>query len=150
MIRVLLALDESVASFRAAREAARLFRTDAEYLVVNVAQVPVPWVPVGGFGVVSVPLPAWDADDPGLFTEPTCGSGPGKPAPTPSEVLTPLGDPVELHLRSGRRPRCGCGGRRSPRQRVPPGSLTLRCPPEWCGGPRIDQIGNRPEAAEDR
>ena len=95
MIRVLLALDESVASFRAAREAARLFRTDAEYLVVNVAQVPVPWVPVGGFGVVSVPLPAWDADDLGLFTKADLRQRAGEAGADPSEVLTPLGDPVE-------------------------------------------------------
>ena len=95
MIRVLLALDESVASFRAAREGARLFGPDAEFLVINVARVPTPWVPVGGFGVVSLPPPAWDAEDLARFTEADLQQRAGEAGASPSEILTPLGDPVE-------------------------------------------------------
>ena len=50
-MKVLVALDHSPVSLRAAREAAWLFR-DAEHLVVNVTQVPVPWVAAGEFGMV--------------------------------------------------------------------------------------------------
>ena len=95
MIRVLLALDESVASFRAAREGARLFGPDAEFLVINVARVPTPWVPVGGFGVVSLPPPAWDAQDLAPFTEEDLQRRAGEAGADATEILTPLGDPVE-------------------------------------------------------
>ena len=95
MIRVLLALDESVASFRAAREAARLFRADAEFLVINVAQLPAPWLPLGGFGVVSMPLPSWDVDDVQLPSEADLLQRAGEAGASPAEVLTPVGDPVE-------------------------------------------------------
>lgn len=95
MIRVLLALDESVASFRAAREGARLFRGDAEFLVINVARVPVPWVPVGGFGEVSPRLPSWDAASMAPFTEADLLQRAGEAGANPAEVLTSSGDPVE-------------------------------------------------------
>jgi nucleotide-binding universal stress UspA family protein len=58
--RILLALDESGDSLRAARAAVALF-PDAEFLVVNVARVPVPWMPVDEFGTVgAVPPPDFD------------------------------------------------------------------------------------------
>jgi len=95
MIRVLLALDESVASFRAAREGARLFRPDAEFLVINVARGPTPWLPVGGFGVVSLPPPAWDAEDPARFTEADLQQRAEEAGANPTEILTRLGDPVD-------------------------------------------------------
>ncbi len=95
MIRVLLALDESVASFRAAREGVRLFGPDAEFLVISVAQVPTPWVPVGGFGVVSPQLPSWDADDVARLTEADLQQRAADAGANPTEILTPLGDPVE-------------------------------------------------------
>ena len=95
MIRVLLALDESVASFRAAREGARLFRADAEFLVINVARVPVPWVPVGGFGEVSPPVPSWDAADLAPFTEADLLQRAGAAGANPTEVITSFGDPAE-------------------------------------------------------
>jgi nucleotide-binding universal stress UspA family protein len=55
VVKVLIALDESPISRRAAREAGRLFG-DAEYLVVNVTRHAVPWVAAGGFGTV-YPIP---------------------------------------------------------------------------------------------
>jgi len=94
MIRVLLALDESVASFRAAREGARLFRPDAEFLVINVARLPAPWLPVGGFGVVSLPPPAWDAEELARFTEADLQQRAEEAGANPTEILTRLGDPV--------------------------------------------------------
>lgn len=51
MLKVLVALDDAPISLRAAREAARLF-PEAEFLVVNVASVVVPWIPGGEFGGV--------------------------------------------------------------------------------------------------
>jgi nucleotide-binding universal stress UspA family protein len=55
-VRILIALDESLISLRAAREAGRLFG-DAEYMVVNVTRHAVPWVAAGAFGTVyPVPL----------------------------------------------------------------------------------------------
>lgn len=95
MIRVLLALDESVASFRAAREGARLFGPDAEFLVINVARAPVPWLPVGGFGLVSAPLPMWDVPETDFVTEAELSRRAGEAGAEPAEVLTPVGDPVE-------------------------------------------------------
>lgn len=61
-MKVLIALDDSEVSARAAREAVRLF-ADAEFLVINVAVLPVPWVGAAGFGAVA-PLdvdPEWAA-----------------------------------------------------------------------------------------
>ena len=56
-MRILIALDESPVSSRAAREAARLFSASgAEFLVINVARVPIPWAAGAGFGMVA-PLP---------------------------------------------------------------------------------------------
>ena len=56
-MRILIALDDSPVSTRAAREAARLFGVaETEYFVINVARVPTPWVGTSGFGAVA-PLP---------------------------------------------------------------------------------------------
>jgi len=61
-MKVLIALDESPVSIRAAREAVRLFSVSAaEFLVINVATLPAPWVGAAGFGQVA-PLavdPQW-------------------------------------------------------------------------------------------
>jgi hypothetical protein len=51
MLKVLVALDQSPISVRAARESTRLF-PGAEFLVVNVTQQYVPWVQAGDFGTV--------------------------------------------------------------------------------------------------
>jgi nucleotide-binding universal stress UspA family protein len=50
-MRVLLALDQSAISVRAAREAHRLF-AGAEFLVVNVSRLSVPWLMGDEFGAV--------------------------------------------------------------------------------------------------
>ncbi|WP_421119742.1 universal stress protein [Aquihabitans daechungensis] len=49
---VLLALDDSPASLRAAREAVRLFAPlpGSTFIAIHVAQTPVPWVGLAGFG----------------------------------------------------------------------------------------------------
>ncbi len=53
-MKVLIALDESTVSIRAAREAVRLFSpSGAEFLVINVATLPAPWVGATGFGQVA-------------------------------------------------------------------------------------------------
>ena len=94
-LTVLIALDESPASQHAAWEAARLFTAPGtKFLVVNVARHPAPWVPVGGFGLVSVPPPGWEeaaepADEAELARMAE-GAGVGDP-----EVLTEVGDPAE-------------------------------------------------------
>jgi nucleotide-binding universal stress UspA family protein len=57
MTKVLIALDHTEASTHAARTAVALF-PDATLLVVNVAQMPVPWV-VEGYGAVYSLPPNW-------------------------------------------------------------------------------------------
>lgn len=66
-MKVLIALDESPVSSRAARVAARLFAStpDVEFVVINVSRLPTPWVGTAGFGAVA-PLavdPRWLHDD---------------------------------------------------------------------------------------
>lgn len=56
-MKVLIAMDEAPVSRRAARDASRLFAAcGAEFLVVNVAGIDIPWMPGPGFGMVA-PLP---------------------------------------------------------------------------------------------
>lgn len=62
-MRVLIALDDSPVSARAARVAARLFHRvpGVEFLVINVATIPTAWVGGAGYGAVA-PLvvdPRW-------------------------------------------------------------------------------------------
>lgn len=54
-MKVLIALDESPVSSRAARVAARLFAStpEVEFLVINVSRIPTPWVGASGFGAVA-------------------------------------------------------------------------------------------------
>lgn len=54
-MKVLIALDESPVSSRAAREAARLFAStpDVEFLAINVSRMPTPWVGATGYGTVA-------------------------------------------------------------------------------------------------
>lgn len=56
-MKVLIALDHSEVSNHAAHEALRLF-PHAEFLAINVAQMPVPWV-VEGYGAVYSLPPNW-------------------------------------------------------------------------------------------
>ncbi len=62
-MKILVALDDSPVSARAARSAVQLFgsRSDAEFLVINVSSVPTPWAGTAEFGLVG-PLmmdPRW-------------------------------------------------------------------------------------------
>jgi nucleotide-binding universal stress UspA family protein len=94
-IRVLVALDESAVSRRAAEEAARLFSGgDAEFLMISVARGPAPWVPVGGFGLVSVPPPGWE-DAARALDETEIEQRAREAGATPAEVFTEVGDAVE-------------------------------------------------------
>jgi len=59
--RVLVALDESESCLRAARTAARLFPGyNTDFLVLNVARVTAPWLPVAAYGEVAGMGSAWD------------------------------------------------------------------------------------------
>lgn len=95
MMRVLVAVDETQASLRAAREAVRLFRpSGAEFLLINVARVPTPWLATGPFGAVSALDLGWDQiarriEEPGLedLAEAIGAAN--------AEVLTDAGLPVD-------------------------------------------------------
>ncbi|MGH9009632.1 MAG: universal stress protein [Acidimicrobiia bacterium] len=94
-IRVLVALDESAVSMRAAQEAVRLFSgREAEFLVISVAREPAPWVPVGGFGLVSVPPPGWE-DAARALDETEVAERAKEAGATPAEVFTEVGDAIE-------------------------------------------------------
>jgi nucleotide-binding universal stress UspA family protein len=94
-LTVLIALDESPVSQHAAREAARMFTAPGtRFLVVNVARYPAPWVPINGFGLVSVPPPGWgrlaEPHDEAELARMAQAEGVSDP-----EVVTQVGDPVE-------------------------------------------------------
>ena len=95
--RILLALDESNESLRAARTAVELF-PDAEFLVLNVARIPVPWMPIDAFGMVgTIPAPDWDemidrADDHAKQEITARAEAARVPA---AAVLIEHGDPIE-------------------------------------------------------
>lgn len=96
-MKILIALDESPVSARAAREAVRLFSgADAEFLVINVTRFPVMWAGRGGYGMVA-PLAmdqAWLADDEAAENDLVArAEAAGLSDP---EVLTTRGDPVSL------------------------------------------------------
>ncbi len=94
-IKVLVALDESAVSMRAAQEAVRLFSgRDVQFLVISVAREPAPWVPVGGFGLVSVPPPGWE-DAARALDEPEIVERAKEAGASPAEVITEVGDTVE-------------------------------------------------------
>ena len=91
-MKVLIALDDSEISLRAASEARRLFG-DVEYLVVNVAQTVVPWLATGEFGMV---YPT-DLADMGLggLDETTLVEKSEAAGFEPAEVLSVDGDPAK-------------------------------------------------------
>jgi nucleotide-binding universal stress UspA family protein len=90
-----VALDESAVSMRAAQEAVRLFSgRDVQFLVISVAREPVPWVPVGGFGLVSVPPPGWEDAAPSL-DETEIAERATEAGASPARVITEVGDAVE-------------------------------------------------------
>jgi hypothetical protein len=95
-----VALDESAVSMRAAQEAVRLFSgRDVQFLVVSVAREPVPWVPVGGFGLVSVPPPGWEDAGPSL-DETEIAERATEAGASPSRVITEVGDALPNDQRS--------------------------------------------------
>ena len=97
MIRVLLALDESVASFCAAREGARRVRADAD-VVINVVQLRA----MGTRGRVRSgvgPAASWDADDLALLSERRPGGASRRGGANPTEALTSLEDPIDASAR---------------------------------------------------
>ena len=98
-MRLLIALDESPVSSRAAREASRLFASvpDVEFFVINVSRVHAPWIGAAGFGVVA-PLavdPRWlheaDAPDHDEVDLMVRAVATGVPKPEP---IVRAGDPV--------------------------------------------------------
>lgn len=94
-MKILIALDESPVSARAARVASRLF-PGAEFLVINVAGIPVPWVGTAGFGEVTpltwVPPPEnGDGDQEGRQNLMDRAKAVGVPDP---DVIASTGDPV--------------------------------------------------------
>lgn len=96
-MKVLIALDESRVSARAAKIAGALFAPcGANFAVINVTRIPRPWVGGAGYGVVAAlpPDPAWfeneEADEANLMQR---AEGAGITDP---EVLSEAGDPVTL------------------------------------------------------
>ena len=94
-MKILIALDESPVSARAAREAVRLFsQAGAHFLVVNIAAIPTTWVGGLDFGVVA-PLnidPRWletDEEDEADLIALARGAGVADP-----EIVATAGDPV--------------------------------------------------------
>ncbi len=96
-MKILIALDESPVSARAAREAVRLFSgADVEFLVINVTRFPRMWTGGGGYGMVA-PLamdPAWLDDD--RAAENDLVDRAEAAGLSDAEALTATGDPVRL------------------------------------------------------
>lgn len=98
-MKVLIALDESPVSARAAREAVRLFPgADVEFLVISVTPFPVMWAGGYGFGYGMVaPLAmnqAWLAED-GVAEHELVARAEAAGVSEP-ETITEKGDPVHL------------------------------------------------------
>ncbi len=100
-MKVLIALDDSPTSARAARVAAQLFagRAGVEFLVINVSPLPTVWVGGAGYGFVGPLLmdPQWldpdsadDAEGQRVLLAEAAAAG----VPDP-EVLVRPGDPVQ-------------------------------------------------------
>lgn len=89
MTKVLVAVDDSLVSLRAAREGARLF-SNAEFLVINVGRSPVPWVAGWEYGAAypiemsELPVKALHGDELGALAV--------EAGLSPAELLT-----VEAH-----------------------------------------------------
>ncbi len=96
-MKILIALDESPVSARAARVAVRLFSgADAEFLVINVTRFPLMWGGGYGYGMVA-PLamdPAWLADDGAAENDLVARAEAA--GLSDAEALTATGDPVRL------------------------------------------------------
>lgn len=93
-MRILVALDESTASLRAAREAARLFgATEHDFLIINVSRLPVPWIPSAAFGAVG-PMPPFEWDQLEGPSEAEITARAELAGVDNPEVITDAGDPV--------------------------------------------------------
>ena len=96
-MKILIALDESPASARAAREAVRLFSgSDVEFLVISVTQFPMIWAGGYGYGMVA-PLAieqAWLADDGSAENDLMARAE--EAGMSDPEAITTKGDPVHL------------------------------------------------------
>lgn len=90
-MKILVALDESAISRRAASEARRLF-PDAEFLVINVSRRQVPWLAAAEYGVV-YPVDSILLDDVGL-DDAHLTSLAESAGIEPSDVMTVVGDPA--------------------------------------------------------
>ena len=96
-MKVLIALDDSPVSSRAARVAAQLFSgMDAEFLVINVATIPTPWVGMSGYGMIA-PMamdPRWlEPDEDAEADLMARAESAGVPQP---ETVVATGNPVAL------------------------------------------------------
>ena len=103
-MKVLIALDDSAVSSRAAREATRLFDgPGTEFFVINVATLTVPWIAGAPYGVIA-PIridprwngPGFDADDADVELMERAETV-GVPSP---QIVTDVGDPVTLICRA--------------------------------------------------
>ncbi len=100
-MKILIALDESPVSARAAREAARLFAgADTDFLVISVTRSPVMWASGAGYGVVAPMVidPTWfepseEAEDDLIARAEAAGVADAEPH-------TASGDPVTLICRA--------------------------------------------------
>jgi nucleotide-binding universal stress UspA family protein len=92
-VKVLVALDDSVISVRAAREASRLFPT-ADFLVINVNRRPAPWIAPGPFGAVQ-PIMLSDIPPIGLDEDELAALAETAGIEDP-ETITVIGDPASL------------------------------------------------------
>jgi nucleotide-binding universal stress UspA family protein len=97
-MKVLIALDESPVSERAAREAVRLF-PEAEFLVISVTKLPVLWAGSGGYGMVA-PLTMYgagfDLDEVTAAASADLEARAEAAGVADAETLTTTGDPVLL------------------------------------------------------
>ena len=106
--RLLVALDDSDASKRVADFVNRFFVDlgDVEVLALNVARVPLPWFPAGGYGVGAVVWPVWPAGSDNTVEElaaqaETRGERALRASGVESdEELVEHGDPVDVIRRS--------------------------------------------------
>lgn len=93
MTKVLVAVDDSLVSLRAAHEGARLFGS-ATFLVINVAHRPVPWVAGWDYGS-TYPIEMSDLPADGLHDD-ELGALAVEAGLDPAEVLTvEAGDPAQ-------------------------------------------------------
>lgn len=93
-VKVLVALDESPVSLHAAREAVRLFEApDAEFLVINVARIPISWTYPSGFGGVAA-MPLLELQQLSEPSKSEIAATAARAGIEDADVLADVGDPV--------------------------------------------------------